>query len=101
MLILEVLLGWPNFLTPAIFEAIPLQNKENEPSIQKKGCNFFCLQLEASCLQWSFSTYSCVWDHSIWSIWVHCAQMLLSLRKNGEEESRLLQLRLLGSFAEM
>ena len=25
----------------------------------KKGCNVFCLQLEASCLQWSFLTYNC------------------------------------------
>ena len=24
------------------------------------GMQLFCLQLEASCLQWSFSTYSCV-----------------------------------------
>ena len=36
-------------------------------------------------------------DHSIWSIRVHCAQILLSLRKNGHEESRLLNLRRLGS----
>ena len=26
------------------------------------GCSLFCLQLEVSCLQWSFFTYSCVWD---------------------------------------
>ena len=28
----------------------------------EKGCNLFCLQFEASCLQWSFFTYSCVWE---------------------------------------
>ena len=39
--------------------------------------------------------YTC--DHSIWSIWVHCPQILLSLRKNGQEESRLLSLRRLRS----
>ena len=36
-------------------------------------------------------------DQMIWSIWAHCPQMLLSLRKNGEEESILLNLRWLGS----
>ena len=25
-------------------------------------CSFFCLQLAASCLQWSFFTYSCAWE---------------------------------------
>ena len=30
-------------------------------------------------------------------MWVHCAQMLLPLRKNGQEESRLLNLRRLRS----
>ena len=39
--------------------------------------------------------YPC--DHSIWSIWAHCPQILLSLRKNGQEESRLLNLRRLRS----
>ena len=39
--------------------------------------------------------YPC--DHSIWGIWVHCPQILLSLRKNGQEESRLLNLRRLRS----
>ena len=36
-------------------------------------------------------------DHSIWGIWVPCPQILLSLRKNGQEESRLLNLRRLRS----
>ena len=36
-------------------------------------------------------------DHSSWSIWVHCPQTLLSLRKDGEEESGLLNLRRLRS----
>ena len=35
-------------------------------------------------------------DNSIWSIQVHFPQILLSLRKNGQEESRLLNLRRLG-----
>ena len=39
--------------------------------------------------------YPC--DHSIWSIRVHCLQILLSLRKNGKDESRLLNLRRLRS----
>ena len=33
----------------------------------------------------------------MWSIWVHCPQILLSLRKNGEEKTRLLNLRRLRS----
>ena len=31
-------------------------------------------------------------DHSIWGIWVHRPQILLSLGQNGQEESRLLNL---------
>ena len=27
-----------------------------------------CLQLEASCLQWSFSTYNSVWEHFLLTI---------------------------------
>ena len=42
--------------------------------------------------------YPC--DHSTWSIWVDCPQMLLSLRKNGQEESGLLNLRRLRSSRE-
>ena len=29
--------------------------------------------------------------HGIWGFWVHCPQILLWLRKNGQEESRLLE----------
>ena len=36
--------------------------------LQEAPCSFrmqpSCLQLEASCLQWSFFTYSCVWELS-------------------------------------
>ena len=39
----------------------------------------------------------CPCDHSIWSIWAHCPRFLLSLRKNGQEESGLLNLRRLRS----
>ena len=41
----------------------------------------------------SLSDYS-IW---IWGIWVQCPQISVSLRKNGQEESRLLNLRRLGS----
>ena len=36
-------------------------------------------------------------DHNIWSVWVHCPQILWSLRKNGFKDSRLLNLRRLRS----
>ena len=36
-------------------------------------------------------------DHGIWSMWAHCLEVLLSLRKNEEEESRLLNSRRLRS----
>ena len=39
--------------------------------------------------------WSC--DQSIWSIWVRCPQILVSLRTNGQEEPRLLSLRRLRS----
>ena len=41
--------------------------------------------------------YFSLGDHSIWSIWVHCPPILVSPRKNGQEESRLLNSRRLGS----
>ena len=30
--------------------------------LRNQGCNYFCLQFEASCLQLSFSAYNCVWE---------------------------------------
>ena len=42
-------------LYPKLFLPALLQKLVGEFS---KGCGFFCLQLEASCLQWSFFTYS-------------------------------------------
>ena len=43
------------------------------------GCNCFCLHLEASCLQWSFFTYSCilgVFAHS-WSVFAYSLSFCL------------------------
>ena len=63
------------------------------------------------CSIWSFPSFSSlsdysIWrsrrllspcDHSVWSIWVCCPQVPVSLRKNGQEEPRLLNLRRLWS----
>ena len=47
----------------------------------------------SDCSIWRFRRLFWPCDHSIWSICVHCPQILVSLRKNGQEESRLLNLR--------